>query len=133
MEQFQTPKWQPGWEARGERRATSAPGSVESTVDRNTVIIERGEYENGVPYVVYENTDGERWRIDGRCSCCGCCEVGVPDPDLVWTGVPVGEPGACFHRKWGEPGAADVPTRPELREVCAPCTLTGEYLAGGGE
>lgn len=98
---------------------------AEATVDPTTRIIERGA-EDGEQFVVYETTDGERWVIRGVCSACGECEVGAVNPDLTWTGVPVGQPSACIDRRFGD--RPDVPVRPELTVEMPHCSLRGEYL-----
>ena len=98
----------------------------EPTQDPTVVITARG-VEGGVPFVVYENTQGERWVIRGVCIACGECEVGAHNPDLIWTGLPVGTPGACLDRNFGLPVRKDVPVRPEISQL-PHCTLWGEYL-----
>lgn len=94
-------------------------------MDPTTSITERG-VEDGEPFVVYATLGGERWIIRGTCSACGECEVGAVNPDLEWTGVPIGQPGACIDRRFGE--RPDVPVRPELTVKMPHCTLSGEYL-----
>lgn len=90
------------------------------TVDPSTVIEARGS-----GWVLYRTDQGERWVIRGTCVACGSCEVGAATPSLVWTGRPVGQPGACVDKTYGF--RLDVPVRPEISEL-AGCTLSGEYL-----
>lgn len=93
------------------------------TVDPTVVIAARG-----MQFVVYQTVPPakrERWIIRGVCSACGSCEVGAVNPDLIWTGQPVGTAGACLDRRFGE--RLDVPVRPEIGELSG-CTLAGEYL-----
>lgn len=74
--------------------------------------------------VEYVNTQGERWRIYGTCSGCGECEP-LTDSDIVFTGIPIGQPGATYRKN-----QLDVPVRPEISNPWKNphCTLTGEYL-----
>lgn len=84
----------------------------------------------GAGWVVYRALgNGERWIIHGVCNRCGECEMGREDPNLIWTGVPVGQLGACLDKRWGT--RRDIPVRPEIRLKNPHCTLSGEYLAGG--
>jgi len=92
------------------------------TEDPTTWIVEQGE-----AFVVYENTDGDRWTIRGACNQCGQCEV--PAPHIVFV-RPIGEPGACVDLRYGS--RLDVPVRPEIREKCPACSLNGEYLKRHG-
>lgn len=95
--------------------------SLEPTADPTCFIEERGP-----EYVIYRNIEGERWIIRGVCVACGECEVGAINPDLVWTGLPVGTPGACLDRTFGT--RLDNPVRPELTTKMRFCTLEGEYI-----
>lgn len=89
-----------------------------------TVFIE----DIGAGWVIYRTKDGkERWIIHGTCNQCGECEVGSDNPNLIWTGIPVGNAGACYDELFGN--RRDVPVRPEIKEKCPNCTLTGEYLS----
>lgn len=108
------------------------------TADYSIFIIEQEENR-----VVYETTEGEQWEITGKCSACGECEVGAVDTYYeevegekmplkkyyqIWTGVPVGQPGACFDVRYGD--RLDIPVRPELPAKNPNCTLSGRYLNG---
>lgn len=94
---------------------------------------------------VYQATTGETWEITGVCTACGECEVGAVDtyravpldsdrkseqPEIlryqIWTGVPVGQPGACLDTRFGS--RLDIPVRPEMTEKLANCALSGRYL-----
>lgn len=79
---------------------------------------------------VYETDDGaESWEITGTCNACGACETGAVDADYqIWTGIPVGEAGACLDSRFGT--RLDIPVRPELTEKTTSCTLKGKYLHG---
>lgn len=82
--------------------------------------------DSGVNWVRYrDTTNGQRWQIDGVCSCCGACEEGNTSPHLDWRG-PVGMPGACVDRRGMN--RPDVPIRPELPLVYPTCSLWGTYL-----
>lgn len=107
------------------------------TMDSNIFIIEETEDR-----VVYETTFGERWEITGVCSACGECEVGAVDiyheetkdkfplekRYQIWTGVPVGQPGACLDARFDN--RLDIPVRPEMPGKMKNCTLSGKYLNG---
>lgn len=105
---------------------TPRPGSrCETTLDPTCWIVARGER-----WIVYENTDGERWVIWGTCNQCGACEVGGQTERtrrLIWTGEP-GTPGVCHDPEYGT--RPDLPTRPELRDHLPSCSLHGMYLRG---
>lgn len=77
--------------------------------------------------VEYQSVDGERWIIRGQCSACGSCELGAADGEMyqIWTGVPVGQPGACLDSRYGN--RLDIPVRPEISNSPG-CTLSGEYI-----
>ena len=98
---------------------------MEITVDPTCWITERG-VRMGVPFVRYATTEGDAWEIRGVCAACGECEVGAVNPNLVWTGIPVGEAGACLDSTYAT--RLDVPVRPELTVNMAHCSLTGDYL-----
>ena len=87
-----------------------------------TVFIE----DVGAGWVVYHLSDGTRYIIHGVCNGCGECEIGSVNLNIVWTGRPIGEAGACFDRTWGQ--RRDIPVRPEIKTHCPHCTLDGEYL-----
>lgn len=105
------------------------------TIDPNVFIIEETEGR-----VVYETTSEEQWEIIGVCSACGECEVGAVDIYYeetedkfplekryqIWTGVPIGQPGACLDVRFGN--RLDIPVRPEMPEKMTNCTLSGRYL-----
>lgn len=76
--------------------------------------------------VIYETIEGERWQIFGVCNQCGECEVGSNNPYIEWTGVPVGQPYACYDTR-GE-NRPDSPVRPEISDNHPNCTLYGSYL-----
>ena len=76
-------------------------------------------------YVVYETIYGESWEIHGTCNRCGECEVGGIDDQIVWTGIPIGQPGACYN-KFGDQ-RLDTPVRPEIQNNPG-CALTGNYI-----
>lgn len=107
-----------------------------ATLDPNIFIIEQDANS-----VTYQTTTGEKWQITGTCSACGECEVGADDTyyeddtesrrQIIkyyqnWTGVPVGQPGACLDNRYGS--RLDIPVRPEISQHYANCTLSGTYL-----
>lgn len=102
--------------------------ALEPTQDVSCRIESRGVSNSGTPFVIYRTKSGERWRIDGTCNQCGQCWEGsnLP-PTLVWTGTPVGEPGAISDLRPPEE-RLDCPVRPELYNDCGACVLRGEYL-----
>lgn len=91
------------------------------TCDPGCWIIEKSEGR-----VVYETTEGEKWEILGTCNQCGECEVGSNNEYIKWTGIPVGQPNACYDIR----GSArpDSPVRPEIKADHPNCTLSGRYL-----
>ena len=96
----------------------------QETLDPSVVIEARGP-----GWVIYRSTvKRERWIIYGTCNQCGECEVGAHSPHIIWTGKPIGQPGACFDRSF--PTRKDSPVRPEGPNQDWPhCSLSGEYLA----
>jgi hypothetical protein len=105
---------------------------MEPTADPLCLIEDRGEVD-GVPYILYRLDNRgtmERWVIHGTCTCCGECEVGSGNPRLRWTGIPIGQPGACLDVTWGQTGRLDEPVRPELTVMMPHCSLHGEYISG---
>lgn len=113
------------------------------TEDPTIFILEQSEDR-----VVYQSVYGEQWEITGKCNACGQCEQGaydvyyenVSDQDekttastepkryQIWTGVPVGQSGACLDSRFGK--RLDIPIRPELTEKMDQCVLSGKYLNG---
>ena len=102
------------------------------TLDPGVFILEKTDSRT-----VYQTTTGETWEITGTCNACGECEVGAVDTYYadtielhyqIWTGVPVGEPGACFDSRFGS--RLDIPVRPELTDKMDCCVLSGRYLSG---
>lgn len=77
--------------------------------------------------VEYLSVDGDRWIIRGQCIACGECEVGVANGESyqIWTGVPIGQPGACLDSRFGT--RLDIPIRPSISKT-PNCTLRGEYV-----
>lgn len=75
---------------------------MEATCDPNVFIESRTE--TSVIYIA--PVTGERWRIDGTCNQCGQC----------WEGAV------------GERPTLDCPVRPEIKDDCPDCVLSGEYL-----
>jgi hypothetical protein len=96
---------------------------IEPTVDPTCWITGRGRLPDGTAWVDYA-TRAERWRIYGTCICCGACEVGSVGRPLLWTGIPIGEPGACLDIAFEQ--RPDVPVRPEIAQFPS-CSLWGEY------
>ncbi len=92
----------------------------EVTVDPTVFIVARD-----TEMIEYLNDVGERWRIYGTCNKCGACEVGGEDSAIIYTGVEIGQPNACYNIE-GE-NRLDNPVRPEISELTE-CVLTGEYL-----
>lgn len=99
------------------------------TNEDHIVILEKEEGR-----VVYQNiTTNDKWEILGTCNGCGECEIGTIDRDfIVWTGVPIGEPGACYNSLGSSEERGDDPiTLPKigtLHDGWPNCTLTGNYL-----
>lgn len=102
---------------------------MRQSIDPCVVMLSEGVSPGGEPYVEYYATDGDRWRMYGSCNGCGECEwqnAANLDPCIIFTGIDIGKPGACFNIE-GE-NRLDVPCRPELKNDCPNCTLRGEYL-----
>ena len=89
-----------------------------------TVMIE----DIGPAWVIYRDHDGKRWIMRGTCNQCGECEVGAINPNIMWIGNPVGEPGSCRDVMYGI--RRDIPVRPEIKQKFPNCSLSGEYLDG---
>lgn len=110
------------------------------TMDPTTWITDQGD-----GFVCYENADGKKWAIIGRCNSCGACEPEFASPGETTTNVnytisnnerqeytrvllwskPPGEPGACsevdFHQR------KDIPITPDLVNAIPGCVLSGEW------
>jgi hypothetical protein len=117
---------------------------IESTEDPTTNIIERTE-----DYIEYENTDGKKWRVYGKCSACGLCEnqpLEIPSianeqhrrmlldgteeswtRTLNWVAIP-GTPGACIEENFNN--RKDIPITPDLVNSIEICTLEGVWING---
>lgn len=81
----------------------------------------------GPGWVVYWRlSDGSRWTIRGVCNQCGECEEGGANPNVVWTGKPVGEAEACYDVTYGT--RRDVPVQIGFTQRARFCTLKGEWL-----
>jgi hypothetical protein len=99
---------------------------MKPTADAIVFITGQGEVD-GVPYVEYLNlSTNETWRVWGKCNACGACEVGNSNPNLYWTGIPVGEAGACVDVTFGE--RLDIPVGLGLPEKYPTCTLKSEAI-----
>jgi hypothetical protein len=111
------------------------------TEDPTTWIVEQTEN-----YRIYENIDGRRWKISGKCIACGMCEPeignvgdrivienirvvdGVKETytrTLNWIGVP-GTPNACLEENYQQ--RKDIPITPEAVNEIEECTLSGEWI-----
>jgi hypothetical protein len=75
--------------------------------------------------VIY-NDGKQRWRIDGKCNQCGQCWTGSPEAHISWTGKQVGTDGAFRDTRVGQ--ILDTPVRPEIKQDCPACVLSGRYL-----
>lgn len=94
---------------------------VTRTGDPN-VIVET--YQRG--RVVYRDLiTGEHWAELGECNQCGLC-VDPSDPMVEWTGIPLGEPGACSDIDY-ETRPLKV-TRASWKAKEPRCSLTFEAL-----
>jgi hypothetical protein len=79
--------------------------------------------------IVYQTIDEtETWEIYGTCNGCGECELGSTNEFIEWTGIPVGQAGACRDTRGGPEIRGDYPCRPEIKDNCPNCTLWGNYL-----
>lgn len=103
---------------------------MERTLEPITVIEARGS-DDGVPWVRYHrSTDTARWVIRGTCICCGACESGNdPRRPVRFTGIPIGQPGACVEIGYDEPARLDCPVTPDIGKFSS-CSLIGEWLDG---
>jgi len=98
-------------------------------IDKEVDILSEGITPEGIHFVEYFASDGSRWIMYGECNGCGECEIQNQinlDPCIVFTGVEIGKPGACFNIEGDN--RKDVPCRPELKNDCQNCTLWGTYL-----
>lgn len=98
------------------------------TQDPYCFIVEQNIEQERVVYVM--PSTGETWEILGTCNGCGECMVGLPYPDLVWTGIPVGQAGACYLSSGAPDERLDMPCRPEIEQNHPGCVLSGRYLNG---
>lgn len=115
---------------------------AEYTEDPTTIITERTE-----EYIQYENTDGKKWQIHGKCIACGLCE-NIPSEipstiieenrrilqdgteeiwtrKLIWVSEP-GNPGACIEEQFEN--RKDIPIMPDLVNNIEQCTLEGIWI-----
>ena len=90
------------------------------TADPDVFIEEQGEDS-----VVYY-APGARWKVTGRCNCCGLCEVGAVGRNLLWVKEP-GQPGAEVDLDYGK--RLDIPVTPAMKEAIPQCSLDFERLA----
>ena len=82
-------------------------------------------------HVEYISDDGRHWEINGQCNGCGECWVGATGCDFViWTGLPIGEAGACYDKRGGPNDRLDIPIMPDCQRYWHNCTLSGRYLNG---
>ena len=97
------------------------------TEDPDTVIESRVDTPT-LSYTIYRAKAGQHnnWIIFGKCNCCGQCEVRNDNPNIIWTGIPIGQPGAEYDITFGK--RKDIPVRPEIRSEADKCTLFGYYL-----
>jgi hypothetical protein len=73
----------------------------------------------------------ETWEITGTCNQCGECEAGaVNDHYLVWTGIAVGQSGACYNKFGGPDQRLDVPMAHWAPSALEHCVLKGKMLSG---
>jgi hypothetical protein len=102
---------------------------------------------SGQNHIDYVNKDGKKWRISGKCSCCGMCEqfdgLGISVEKnvtvnnngetiewyrtLEWSDFP-GNENACIELN--HDNRLDIPMTPEGVNKISECTLRGEYLSG---
>lgn len=112
------------------------------TMDPTTWIVEQT-----TNYVVYENTDGRKWRLDGICNACGLCEpkIGAVGETVVLNNYIVvdgikqkytrkllwkkqaGEPNACEEENYNL--RSDIPITPDFVNELSGCSLNGVWLA----
>ena len=63
--------------------------------------------------------------IFGECNCCGQCEIGGNNQNIVYTGLPIGESGAAHDITFNI--RKDIPVRPNINKLDK-CVLWGEYI-----
>jgi len=113
------------------------------TEDYTTWIIEKTEDS-----VTYENTDGKRWVVSGKCNQCGMCETYNDEPlntpidqinyrlnelgekeeytrTLIWRNYP-GTPGAVEEVDYDK--RLDIPMSLDATEKIEQCTLLSRWL-----
>lgn len=115
---------------------------IEYTEDPTTVITHRTE-----EYTEYQNTDGKKWRVYGKCIACGLCEnkpLQIPSTvieenrkiledgteqiwtrKLIWSAEP-GNAGACIEE--GFENRKDIPMTPDFINSNETCTLEGVWI-----
>jgi hypothetical protein len=94
---------------------------MKPTKDENIFIIFQAPAE-----IVYKDVKRDRiWQIIGTCNCCGECEIGKDDPNLVRTPNPLGTAWNCYSK---EPNRLDEPVTPEFVQQAKYCVLSGSYI-----
>jgi hypothetical protein len=91
------------------------------TEDPNVIILTQGSN-----FTLYQDIKtSEKWVILGSCICCGQCEIGSDNPNIIWKGKP-GEPNSEYDITFGK--RKDIPVRPEIQQNCDKCSLWGVYV-----
>lgn len=111
------------------------------TEDPTTWIVEQTH-----DYKIYENTDGRKWKISGRCIACGLCEnkLGNIGDKETFTNIIIKngiretytrtinwleEPGtenACLEEEYHN--RKDIPMTPDAINSIYGCSLSGEWI-----
>lgn len=80
---------------------------------------------------------GRHWVELGECNQCGLC-VSKDDPTVEWSGIPVGEPGACSDKLYAiRPLYVTTPEwEPKAKRIAKDlgvtgCSLSFRELSGG--
>jgi hypothetical protein len=118
---------------------------IEDTMDYTTWITARYINPDGLDVVEYENSDGKKWKIYGKCNACGLCEDNATQHvnirynphtkkketytrNFDWYDK-AGIPGACIEKDFEL--RKDIPMTPDAVNSIDGCVLFGEWIKNG--
>jgi hypothetical protein len=118
---------------------------IEETMDYTTWITSKYVDSENVDVVEYENIDGKKWKIYGKCNACGLCEIDTTTHvnirynthtqqketytrNFLWYDD-AGAPTACFEKDYEL--RKDIPMTPDDVNSIDGCVLFGEWIKNG--